>query len=561
MKALTLVVLSLLLWSCEGPPGPPGRDAVDLLTDPSIQPKVIYSVPPQNSVGPYEDITISQCGFEYCYPVVRLQVRFNKYMNLGSVRSAIRINSATGDLLADSLRVMPLSNDHFLIYPIDSNGYAHAGKFGIQRQYRLFIDSSAKDINGNALIPPFEMTFVPEPYFRVINVYPRDGMQNVQTSSYLNIQFNSEIDTSINSFISVSPPLVLRWDLGYDNRALLTPLNKLVSNTRYTVTINANAHDMYGNSLTAPLSFAFTSQAFQVVSISPYSGRENVPTNMTIEIGFSEQLRSQTARPAFTIHPEVKGTVVPVENRLYFTASPTFADDTEYTVSIDTTLRSMSGEMLASPFVSKFRTERFLLRFSYPQDGTVNVGPASSVELHFTRVLDTASARRAITILPPVAGNFGLSMFDTKVRFYPTDNLLPDSHYVITIDSSLRTVDGGRFGGKKVITFHTGSVQITRSVAENDYRGFPIRNVLYIYTNALVDSTSLRQSIVLRDSAGTIIPGGFYPSAHRSTTIVFDPTDNLAPNTLYTISVSNGLRAIGGFPLKEPYSCTFRTGD
>ncbi|HLF15281.1 MAG TPA: Ig-like domain-containing protein, partial [Bacteroidota bacterium] len=158
-----LVVIST---GCEGPMGPPGP-GFGSLDDPSVMPAVVYTYPPMNSTGPYPDFYVNDCGSGICSYYSMIQVRFNKFMDVTSVRRAVRISSSAGGVTTDTNHVASFGGDVVMVTPVDSNGSRMDVRYLLGETYRLSIDSTARDINGNSLRVPFLTTFVPEPCFRV----------------------------------------------------------------------------------------------------------------------------------------------------------------------------------------------------------------------------------------------------------------------------------------------------------------------------------------------------------------------------------------------------------
>ena len=154
MKTTIILICAMLAFACEGPMGPSGP-GLGSLSDPSIMPKVIYSYPLGSSVGPYPELYQFNCGWEWCTWYSQFQVRFNKFMDLSSVRWAVRLSSPFGDIRADTNFIISVGGDVFILNPVDSLGYRYGFRFRIGATYTLGVDSTARDINGNLLRPPF----------------------------------------------------------------------------------------------------------------------------------------------------------------------------------------------------------------------------------------------------------------------------------------------------------------------------------------------------------------------------------------------------------------------
>ena len=91
-------------------------DRTESPDDPALIPRVVYTYPSANSIGPYPDIYVTPCRY-YCSPEKRLQLRFNKFMDVATVRRSINLSSPRGDVRIDPNLVIPVGGDVFLITP------------------------------------------------------------------------------------------------------------------------------------------------------------------------------------------------------------------------------------------------------------------------------------------------------------------------------------------------------------------------------------------------------------------------------------------------------------
>ena len=350
---IVVIMLGLAGTGCTGPAGPQGPPGVDALTDPNIKPQVIDTYPPSNSQGPYEGLL---------YPQV--QIRFNKLMDPSSVKRAIIISANDDNSRADTGKFLAVGGDMFLIGVIDSASYPSIYRWKVGRTYSVSISTSAKDINGDSLQPPFSMTFVPEPYFRVVSITPRNGTMNVPFQYPITLSFNSRVDTSILSSIHISPTLSVEWNYcRFESFIDSTCINisyeaGFVERTLYTVTVETTAQDIEGYHLPQQFSSSFSTVPFRIASTYPTNGSTNVSLNIPIVVSCTVPIDTGTVRTSFRIDPGIGGNFSLTDGSRDFSFSviSNFAPMTMYTVTVDATLRSKNGTMLASPYVVTFTT-------------------------------------------------------------------------------------------------------------------------------------------------------------------------------------------------------------
>src|SRR5258708_3968276 len=135
-----LLIAGLLALSCETDVdfGQPPRPDYDPLRDANIKPLVIETSPPDNSRGPYENFgTI-------------VQIRFNKVMDSKSLLHAVHLSSSLWDVKANSGSI---ATSDGVTFNIEAIRYDSPARFWwkIGETYTLTVDSTAKDINDNAM--------------------------------------------------------------------------------------------------------------------------------------------------------------------------------------------------------------------------------------------------------------------------------------------------------------------------------------------------------------------------------------------------------------------------
>src|SRR5258708_2606989 len=97
---LTIVLIPMAICACKGPAGPVGADGAgyESVSDPGVRPTVIFTDPPDASIGPFDSYN-------------QFQIRFSKIMDISSLKRAIRFTSSLGDVLTDTGSVATSTGD------------------------------------------------------------------------------------------------------------------------------------------------------------------------------------------------------------------------------------------------------------------------------------------------------------------------------------------------------------------------------------------------------------------------------------------------------------------
>jgi hypothetical protein len=243
-RYLLYIATVSLIGGCrgpEGPQGPVGPSAIDELTNPNVKPKVIWTFPSNGQVGP-----ISNLGDD-------ILVRFNKLLDASTVNQSIQITPLHPWFARIDTNDTRVITGDMIDIDIDADSLY----WNIGQMYTITILTTLKDIHGNTLQSPYSFSFTPEPYFRVTYVYPRNGSTGVSRYTDIDIEFNSFLNTTIGSVVSISPPVSGSWSSYSRIYHYFSPSTELSANTTYVVTVTTAAIDWQGRSLQSAYTFSF----------------------------------------------------------------------------------------------------------------------------------------------------------------------------------------------------------------------------------------------------------------------------------------------------------------
>jgi hypothetical protein len=358
--AVMLVFVVFVIPACkEGPAGPPGSTN---LLDPSIQPAVISTYPASGTIGP----------FNLCAPgnasLPGMVVQFNKLIDVNRLMSAhpvpvtisgfdvpagVRVHYYPIYILNSRKIADGMDFDDVVEFDVyDSNSSARKF-YRMGDTYTVTIGAGVFDINGNQFHPPYQFSYLPEPYFRVSGVYPADGATGVYLNPTISLSFNSPVDTPILSTLSISPAVTGSWYLQDSMTAYYLMSNPLSFDTRYTVSVNSSAHDKAGHPIHAPFSSQFTAQSFGISYYSPYPNSV-VNSSQELYFSFTSTVDTASLRSAFSIQPSV-GVVLTISNySLQIDPRTSWTSGTTYTIGISTDLHTPDGYHLQSPVTYRF---------------------------------------------------------------------------------------------------------------------------------------------------------------------------------------------------------------
>ncbi|MFI5253754.1 MAG: Ig-like domain-containing protein [Bacteroidota bacterium] len=532
---------------------------VETLTDPAVQPEVIYTFPASYGIGPFNNFSST------------ITIRFNKLMDASTLQHAVHFISSAGDLLPDTSSISVNQGDVASISPIRSNpNYPFLWRVG--KSYTLRIDSRAKDVNGNSLNLPFELTFTPEPYFRVKTISPALGAINVNSTT-LQLAFNASVDTSIQRQVVIAPPVSGLWryvpltgGLLDSSQLIFQSANGFTIGKTYSISIGSNAIDKHGNLMSGGFASSFNTIALAVTGTTPTNGSTNwSTTSRTISITMSDTLDTSTASAAFKINPVTAGIISYTSNLkvLNFTALNNFLPETVYTILIDSSIRSKTHAMIPQPYSFSFMTgpivpppppQTFYVSSTSPPNGTTTFSPLAPVQIRFNIAFDTATIRNGFSITPPINGLIAFPS-STVLSFSPILSFSTATYYTITIGSSVTSTTGNPLGVPNTFSFATLPFEVTQSYPPIGGTHIPRTTSIQVVMSDFIDTSTVRNAFNISPSVnGALELNPYYNYFY------FNPSV-LQPYTLYTITISTALHSKAGIPLASPYILSFATGD
>lgn len=243
----------------------------------------------------------------------------------------------------------------------------------------------------------------------------------------------------------------------------------------------------------------------------------------------------------------------PPSYQIYY---PYFKVAQRYTVTVGASASDIYGDTLGTAVSFSFTPEPyFRVTNTYPMDNDTGVSPLyPSATIRFNAPIDTGSAKGSFSISPPVAGNTYVYFGDWG--FYwspPSDNFLAsETRYTATIAASVKDVNGDQMTSPYSFSFTTAAYGVTGVYPTGN--GVSTTSSISVYCNFLVDSTSIIPSFSINPSVSRNLTYG-------GSSFTFTPSTSLAANTTYTVTISTGLRAKNGTPMKNPYTFSFTTGN
>jgi uncharacterized repeat protein (TIGR02543 family) len=456
--------------------------------------------------------------------------------------------------------------------------------------YTATITTGAKDAEGSALAQNYAWSFTTGAAAVITppNVSSTDPA-NAATGVALNQKIAATFSVAMDASTITASTFTLRQGttpvpglVSYSGiTAIFAPSTILAPNTAYTVTITIGSKDLAGNALANNYVWSFTTGAAAVIippTISltdPLNLATGVALNQKIAATFSKTMDATTIQTStFNLKQgttSVSGFVSYSGTTAIFAPASNLAPSTVYTATITTGAKDLAGNALANNYVWSFTTGAAVVVtpptviLTDPLNVATGVPLNQKIAATFSKTMDASTFSTPTFIL--TQGTTSVTGFvsysGTTAIFAPASILSPNTIYTATITTGAKDLAGNALANNYVWSFTTGAaaVIVPPTVVSTDpadaATGVALTKQIAATFSKTMDATTVTTS-TFTIKQGAISVTGFV--SYSGTTAIFAPASNLAPNTLYTATITTGAKDLAGNALANNYVWSFTTG-
>jgi hypothetical protein len=274
------------------------------------------------------------------------------------------------------------------------------------------------------------------------------------------------------------------------------------------------------------------------------------PTVTSIDIQFSEPVRTGSVERRFGIVPYVAGSISWDGSKAIFTPSQRLPQDTAFTVRIADGFEDLAGNPAPAGFEWQFRTVGPPAVLSTdPLDGASGVAVDATVTVTFDRLMDTQAVESAIRVEPaaeirPAWSGQALALtFVRPLQFGTTYTVAIGTEAAATDGSTLRTPFETRFS-----TVAAG-LGVERTVPADGVAGVGVRTPIAVVFDGPLDPATIDEALQITPPVAGNVEAVALPSdadprpapdapQRPASVLVFRSADALAPHTTYSVSLA-----------------------
>ncbi len=362
--------------------------------------------------------------------------------------------------------------------------------------------------------------------------------------------------------------------------ATFAPASNLAANTVYTATITIGARNVAGSALARNYVWSFTTGAAAAItpptvsSTNPANAASGVPINQKVSATFSTAMDATTITNATFILMQgttsVSGFVSYSGTIAIFAPATNLAPNTAYTATITTGAKDLAGNALASNYVWSFTTGAVALVTPPTVDSTDPANAATGVALNqkvaavFNRAMDASTITTATFSLAqgstPVSGFVSYS--GATAVFAPAGNLTANTVYTATITTGAKDLAGNALASNYVWSFTTGAAAVVTPPTVISTNPVNVATGVALNQNVSATFSKTMDASTVTTATFTLMQGSAFVSgtvSYSGTTATYSPSSNLAPNTVYTATITTGAKDLAGNSLASNYVWSFTT--
>jgi uncharacterized protein YfaS (alpha-2-macroglobulin family) len=283
--------------------------------------------------------------------------------------------------------------------------------------------------------------------------------------SPITFYFNQPVNKpSAEAALTGLPAGTFTWN--DDATLVFSPTQPYQPNAALNLSIANSIQSTNGFGMAAPIDLSFTvADYLRPTNFLPKPDAEDVNVDAAIVVSFNQPVvalggDSSSQPAAFTIQPPVKGRAEWINTSTYiFYPDPAMAGGTQYTVSLNPDLKTVSGVGLEG-------TEQPVWKFTTSKPRVVTLQPSimdllplePEIKLTFNQPMDTESVESNFTFSGPegaLSGKFSWNEDETEMTFVPDNLLGRNVGYILNLSATAKSRGGLLLGADYGAVFNT----------------------------------------------------------------------------------------------------------
>ncbi|MFZ6027242.1 MAG: Ig-like domain-containing protein [Chloroflexota bacterium] len=270
---------------------------------------------------------------------------------------------------------------------------------------------------------------------------------------------------------------------------------------------------------------------------------------LNASLAFDRPMDPASVAAALTVQPAIPLTLAWQENTLAITSTQVLTPGLQLAFTLAGEATDLDGVPLGEDYAWQVATKIFSA-VAVPVDGA---GDTLQVTIRFSHEVDSSSVEAALHFNPPMTGTVAWRS-KSGLTFTPADWSAAWSLEEVTFTDTLRDLNGNLLPDLEAIKFVPPvPIQLNGEDQQPSFWIEKLTDPIQITFRLPVDQASVEAAIAMEPK----IDGTF---RWNKRTLFFQPSQPLAPNTRYQITISPEAHTANGQPfLPAPYALSFQT--
>lgn len=314
-----------------------------------------------------------------------------------------------------------------------------------------------------------------------------------------------------------------------------------------------------------------------VVSTTPINTATGVNIGTRIDAVFNEVMNPATINAVtFTLAQgttPIAGVISYSGTTASFLPTANLLPNTLYTATVTSGVKDVAGNAMINNYVWSFTTGAGpdvlapVVTSTDPLNAATGVPYNKKISATFSESMDSLSTTTSFTIVNTSMGGISVtgsvSYSGGTAVFTPLFNLSPNTTYTATITTGAKDLAGNTLASNYVWSFTTGvsadliAPTVVSTVPVNGATGVAFNTKVSATFSEVMDPSSINATTFTLKQGSTSVAGVV---TYSGVTATFSPAANLAPNTIYTATITTGAKDLAGNTLAANYVWSFTTG-
>lgn len=290
-----------------------------------------------------------------------------------------------------------------------------------------------------------------------------------------------------------------------------------------------------------------TDSVLQLLDSEPTTGEE-LALDGKIALYFDRPIDCSTVGNAFSIQPNINGSLSCDGASIIFTPSSNFDRANTYVVQLDTSLRGADGAQLLEALKLQFDTVGFIqVSETFPSPDSSDVELNATLTIIFNRPIvpltvreDMANFPSPIRMLPDIQGK-GEWLNTSIYTFKPSGLLQANTSYSVLVGAGLTSTDGAVLPEDYVFNFTTQSVSVVQYSPMMGEADVALDSSVQIRFNQELDHATVESAFSLRPAESSNKVSGTFKWADDGLGFQFVPDNMFDYDTRYVVNFDESI--------------------